>query len=89
MGDRVVLEMNLDAVPVNYGALQFGARVRSQDHGKLVPAQRISLLAYLSKLGTAHERNAWGTIAGWVLWDVLVRTHRLGRRAHHRPCMAF
>lgn len=67
LGDGAVSEINLDPVSVNDQALQFGARARSQDHGRRVSAQRKCLLAHSSSLGTADEGKAFGTMSGRIL----------------------
>lgn len=69
-----MLEMHLEVVLVHLRALQFGARVGSQDHGRCVAAQQLSLLAHLSGLGTVDDENALDTMSGSFLCDLLGQT---------------
>ena len=69
--DWAVSERTLDPVLVDYQALRFDFRVKSQDHGARVAVRMNSWLAHLSDLVLDYEKDALGAMIGGILYGVL------------------
>ena len=69
--DGAVLERTLDPVLVDYQALRFDSRVKSQGHGARVAVQMHSWLAHLSDLVLDDENDALGAMIGGILYGML------------------
>ena len=69
--DGAVSERTLDPVLVDYQALRFDSRVKSQDHGARVAVQMHSWRAHLSDLVLDDEKDALGAMIGGILYGVL------------------
>lgn len=69
--DGAVSERTLDPVLVDYQALRFDSRVKSQDHGARVAVQMHSWPAHLSDLVLDDEKDALGAMIGGILYCVL------------------
>ena len=69
--DEAVSERTLDPVLVDYQALRFDSRAKSQDHGARVAVQMHSWPAHLSDLVLDDEKDALGAMIRGILYGML------------------